>query len=57
MQVAFNSDLDDAEDMLDRSVEINGSLDDYTLRLSYHLIRERWTREDRLMAVSATALE
>jgi hypothetical protein len=39
MQVAFNPDLDEVEEMLDASFQINGAVDDDTLRLSYHLIR------------------
>jgi hypothetical protein len=46
MQITFNPDLDDAEEILDERDQITGAVDDDTLRLSYHLIRQRWTRED-----------
>ena len=39
MQVAFNPDLDDAQDMPDELMQINGAVDDDTLHLSYHIIR------------------
>ena len=35
----------------------NGSVDDDTLRLSYHLIRARWTREDSIAAAGVHPLQ
>src|SRR6266480_6100335 len=57
MQIAFNPDLDDTEDVLDDSVQINGAVDDNTLRLSYYLIRQRWLREDHVTAASISPLQ
>src|SRR5271163_4419954 len=50
IQTTFNPDLDDSDEALDESVQINGAVDDDTLRLSYHLIRGRWIREDGSLA-------
>ena len=41
---------------LNASVQ-NGSVDDDTLRLSYHLIRARWTREDSIAAADIHPLQ
>ena len=57
MQVIFNPDLDDSDEALDESVLENGTVDDDTLRLSYHLIRERWIREDSTTAASVRPLQ
>jgi len=46
MQIAFDPNLDDADDMIEEPELMNGSVDDDTLRLSYHLIRRRWAKED-----------
>jgi PIF1-like helicase len=54
IQVAFDPDLDDAHDMPDEFMQMNGAVDDDTLRLSYHLTRQRWAKEDQR---TATALE
>jgi uncharacterized protein YabN with tetrapyrrole methylase and pyrophosphatase domain len=48
MQDAFNPDPEDIENTVDETTEINGSVDDDTLRLSYHLVRQRWAKEDRV---------
>jgi hypothetical protein len=48
MQVAFDPDLDDADDRVEDSELMNGSVDDDTLRISYHLIRRRWAEGDRI---------
>ena len=50
-------DLDDAHDMPDELMQMNGAVDDDTLRLSYHLIRQRWTREDRTTAAAISPLK
>ena len=56
MQGAFNPELDEVEEeMLDASVQTNGAVDD-TLRLSYHLIKGRWTKEDRETAADFAPL-
>jgi hypothetical protein len=47
MQDAFNPDPEDIENTVDETTEINGSVDDDTLRLSYHLVRQCWAKEDR----------
>src|SRR5467141_1086199 len=56
MQDAFNPDPEDIENMVDETTEINGSVDDDTLRLSYHLVRQRWAKEDRVTATDITPL-
>ena len=56
MQDAFNPDPEDTENMVDETTEINGSVDDDTLRLSYHLVRQRWAREDRITATDIAPL-
>ena len=48
MQDAFNPDPEDIENTVDETTEVNGSVDDGTLRLSYHLLRQRWVKEDRV---------
>ena len=57
MQAAFDPDLDDAHDMPDELMQMNGAVDDDTLRLSYHLIRQRWTKEDRTTAGAISPLK
>src|SRR5436309_10702404 len=57
MQIAFNPDLDETEDVLDDSVQINSAVDDNTLHLSYHLIRQCWLREDHVTAASISPLQ
>jgi hypothetical protein len=57
MQVTFNPDLGENDEDLDGSAPINGSVDDDTLRLSYHLIRGRWVREDRMFAAGISPLQ
>src|SRR6202046_1238860 len=56
MQDVFNPDLEDTENMVDETTEINGSVDDDTLRLSYHLVRQSWAREDRITATDIPPL-
>jgi PIF1-like helicase/Helitron helicase-like domain at N-terminus len=57
MQNAFNPDLDDADEMVAGSTVLNGSVDNDTLRLSYHLIKQRWTREDQIMTAKISLLQ
>ena len=45
---AFDPDLGDDDDMTEESEPINDSVDDDTLRLSYHLIRRRWAEADAI---------
>jgi hypothetical protein len=42
--------------MPDESEQLNGSVGDDTLRLSYHLIRQRWTKENRITAAEIAPL-
>src|SRR5579871_2826950 len=56
MQDTFNPNLDDEDEELE-SMEINGSIDDDTLRLSYHLIRSRWVKEDSIAATGIHPLQ
>ena len=56
MQDAFNPEPEDNENPVDETAEINGSVDDDTLRLSYHLVRQRWAKEDRVTATDITPL-
>ena len=56
MQDAFNPDPEDVDNTVDETTEINGSVDDDTLRLSYHLVRQRWAKEDRVTATDITPL-
>jgi hypothetical protein len=44
------------DNTVDETTEINGSVDDDTLRLSYHLVRKRWAKEDRVTATDITPL-
>src|SRR5271170_7675936 len=57
MQTTLNPDLDDNDEALDESVQINGAVDDDTLHLSYHLIRGRWIREDGIAAADIQPLQ
>jgi hypothetical protein len=57
MQVAFDPDLDDADDRVEDSELMNGSVDDDTLRISYHLIRRRWAEGDRITAADIPHLK
>jgi hypothetical protein len=57
MQVSFNPDLDAVDEVLDESAQENGTVDDDSLRLSYHLIRGRWIREDNIAAAGVRSLQ
>src|SRR5581483_6070611 len=56
-QVAFDPELDGAEETIDEVRQINSAVDDDTLRLSYHLVRGRWVREDRTTSRDVLALQ
>jgi hypothetical protein len=57
MQIAFNPDGDDGDEILDEASDINGSVDDDTLRTSYYLIKRRWAKEDRSITAGFAALQ
>ena len=58
MQATFNPDFGDNDEVLDEgSVQVNGSIDDDTLRISYHLIRRRWKKEDSIIAAGVRPLQ
>ena len=56
MQHAFDPDLGD-DDLTEESEPINDSVDDDTLRLSYHLIRRRWAEADAIAAANIPHLQ
>jgi hypothetical protein len=55
MQVAFDPNPDDPDDMAKELM--NGSVNDITLRLSYHLIERRWAKGDRITAADIPHLQ
>ena len=50
MQHAFDPDIGGDNDMTEESEPINDSVDDDTLRLSYHPTRRRWAEADAIAA-------
>jgi hypothetical protein len=57
MQTAFDPNLDDADNMIEEPELMNGSVDDDTLRLSYHLVRRRWAKEDNITTAGIPHLQ